>query len=198
MMQESVQNITKCNTGSLRRFEEDATIRNGAQVYIRPMRPEDEEKLLAFFRALSSESRWRRFFAPVKDFTLVNEAHKESEIDCDKRFGLLAIITEGDEERVVGQAIYFRLSDTHADAAFTVADDYQGRGLGTLLLLRLAEFAVTRGIRVFEADVMADNQVMIDVFRNAGFNVTTKMETGVIHLEFPIDEPETYRRQRAS
>lgn len=194
--------MEKCDTGSLNKFQNQEMLRDGTRVRIRPMRSGDEDKLLAFFRALSDESKWRRFFSPVKDFTLINEAKRESEVDCDHRFGLLATVSvagntndekgddeAGDEnERVVGHALYFRLNETHADAAFTVADEFQGRGLGTLLLLRLAEFATTRGIRFFEADVMPDNQPMIDVFRHSGFKVTSKIETGVVHIEFPIDE----------
>ena len=184
----------KCNTGSLKKFEEEATIRDGSEVLIRPLRAADEGKILAFFRGLTEESKWRRFFSPVKDGTLVLEAKRESDVDCDERFGLIATIEE--DTRVVGHAFYVRLSDTHADAAFTVADEYQGRGLGTLMLLRLAEFAMTKGVRVFEADVMASNQQMINVFRNAGFRIKTKVETGVLHIEFPIDDPGPYQKNR--
>ncbi len=73
--------------------------------------------------------------------------------------------------RIVAIAQYFRLpkQPERAEVAFTVEDALQGQGIGTRLLERLAEIARARGIRTFEAEVLAPNRRMIDVFRNCGF-----------------------------
>ena len=75
--------------------------------------------------------------------------------------------------------------------AFVVADDYQHRGLGTLLLQRLADAARVRGIETFTAQTLAENRDMIDVFMGCGFPVTTTTEWGTVYIRFPIAKPPT-------
>ncbi|MBI3654689.1 MAG: GNAT family N-acetyltransferase [Acidobacteria bacterium] len=165
----------------------EATLRDGLTVHLRPLKPVDEAQLLRFFRALSDRSRWLRFFSNLKDPSLIVEAHNEAEVDFVNRFGLLALAQV--PPRIVGHAFYYALPNGHADAAFAVADDYQGLGLGTLLLGQLARVAAANGFTVLEADVMAENQKMLEVFRHSGFAVKTKVEAGQIHIEFPIAFP---------
>jgi GNAT superfamily N-acetyltransferase len=165
-------------------YEGDVTLRDGSRVHIRPIVQEDEKQLLEFFRSLSSQSKWLRFFTMVKDSFLVGEAHREAEVADSKTGGLIAVTR--DEKRIVEHAIYSKLASSHAEAAFAVADDYQGRGLGTILLMRLAQAAAAKGIKIFEAEVMSANHQMLEVFRNSGFKITTKIEHGQCHIEFPI------------
>jgi GNAT superfamily N-acetyltransferase len=171
-------------TYPLEAYEGDVTLRDGSRVHIRPILQEDEKQLLEFFRALSPQSKWLRFFTMVKDAFLVGEAHREADVDDRKTGGLIAVTR--DEKRIVGHAIYSKLASAHAEAAFAVADDYQGLGLGTILLMRLAQAAIAKGIKIFEAEVMAANHQMLEVFRNSGFNITTKIQQGQCHIEFPI------------
>jgi acetate---CoA ligase (ADP-forming) len=165
-------------------YEGDVTLRDGSRIHIRPITQGDEKQLLEFFRSLSSESKWLRFFSMVQDSFLVCEAHREAAVDNIKTGGLIALASDG--KRIVGHAIYCQLASTHAEAAFAVADDYQGRGLGTILLIRLAQAAATKSIQIFEAEVMGANHKMIEVFRNSGFKITTKIQHGQCHIEFPI------------
>jgi acetate---CoA ligase (ADP-forming) len=161
----------------------DVVLRDGATVKVRPLRPEDEQCLLDFFRSLSEESRWLRFFTIIKDKLLAAEAHREASVDYVRTFGLIAL--SGGEERVVGHALYSAIGDDRADAAFAVADDYQGRGLGTMLVGQLAQVAATNGIHVFEADVLASNHKMLGVFRRSGFPIKVTVTTGQLHVTFP-------------
>src|SRR5258708_3411515 len=161
----------------------DVVLRDGSTVKIRPLRPEDEQCLLDFFRSLSEESRWLRFFTIIKDKLLAAEAHREASVDYVRTFGLIALT--GGEERVVGHALYSAIGDDRADAAFAVADDYQGRGLGTMLVGQLAQVAATNGIHVFEADVLASNHKMLGVFRRSGFPTKVTVTTGQLHVTFP-------------
>jgi GNAT superfamily N-acetyltransferase len=71
--------------------------------------------------------------------------------------------------------------------AFVVADDYQGRGLGTILLGQLAEIASSNGIRVFAAEVLPADHDMIGVFRDSGFAVEVRTTAGELHVEFPTE-----------
>jgi acetyl coenzyme A synthetase (ADP forming)-like protein len=112
---------------------------------------------------------------------LANEAHREANLD--HTFGLLAL--SGVEERVVGHAFYAVVDENRAEVAFTIANDFQGRGLGTMLLGQLAEVAAANGIHVFEAEVVAANHAMLHVFRASGFPLEVEATAGQLHLTFP-------------
>ena len=161
----------------------DVVLRDGSTVRIRPVRPDDEERLLAFFRALSDTSRAQRFFSPTTDTVLIDMARRETAIDYVRRFGLVA--TTGPEERIVGHALYAALDDEHAEVAFAVADEYQGRGLGTILLGHLAEVAAAHGIRVFDAFVLPGNLKMLEMFRESGFPTEIKFGMHEVLVTFP-------------
>ncbi len=161
----------------------DVVLRDGSTVHLRPIRPDDEEHLLTFLRGLSEDSRVSRFFAVPSDPVLANQAHRAAAVDYIRRFGLVAVA--GTEERIIGHASYDTLGEGHAEVAFAVADEYQGRGLGTILLGHLAEIAVTRGIHVFEALVLPQNHRMVEVFRESGFPVDVSFDGWELHVAFP-------------
>jgi acetyl coenzyme A synthetase (ADP forming)-like protein len=145
------------------------------------MRPDDDEALLGLFTSLSEESVWLRFFSPTKGAALAAEAHRETNLD--HTFGLLAL--SGPDERVVGHAFYAAIDEHRAEVAFTIADDFQGRGLGTILLGQLAEVAEENNIQMFEAEVVAANHAMLHVFRESGFPIEVGAIAGQLHVTFP-------------
>src|SRR5205085_2677618 len=102
----------------------NVVLRDGSTVRIRVMRPEDEVGLRALLTSLSEESRWLRFYSLQNRSTLAAEAHREANLD--QAFGLIAC--SGDDERVVGHAFYVALNNKRAEVAFTIANEFQGRG----------------------------------------------------------------------
>ncbi len=150
---------------------------------MRPVQPEDEGALLAFFRGLSEPARVLRFFTRTSDEFLVQHTRRLVDVDYARRFGLVA--TTGLPARIVGHSMYAAMDGERAEVAFAVADDYQGRGLGTIMLGHLAEVAAAHGIRLFEAAVLSSNVRMLDVFRNAGFPTEAHVESGEVHEQFP-------------
>jgi acetyl coenzyme A synthetase (ADP forming)-like protein len=162
-------------------LEAEVVLRDGSTVHVRPVRPEDEGALLELFQGLSEEARTLRFFSAATN--LAAEAHRESHVDYVQRFGLVA--TAGTPDRIVGQALYAVVDDARAEVAFTVADDYRGRGLGTILLGQLAEIASSRGIRTFEATVLPRNYQMLGVFRQSGFPIEVRREPEQLRVIFP-------------
>src|SRR5262245_52129001 len=129
----------------------DVVLKDGSTVRVRAMRPEDDAALSALFKSLSEQSLWMRFYSVAKGSALEAEAHRETNME--RTFGLVAL--SGPEERLVGHAFYAGLTETRAEVAFTIADDFQGRGLATLLLGELAEVAEANGIQTFEAEVVS-------------------------------------------
>ena len=71
-----------------------------------------------------------------------------------------------------------------ADVAFLIDDEYQGRGIGTLLLQHLMRIARSKGVAGFAADVLAHNHAMLKVFHKSGCEMKSSLEGGVYHLEF--------------
>jgi acyl-CoA synthetase (NDP forming) len=83
-----------------------------------------------------------------------------------------------------------------AEVAFLVHDDFQGRGISTLLLERLAGIAAANGFLGFEAEVLSENQAMINVFRDSGFEVVQAFGgSGVVHVRFPVGGPASLRER---
>jgi acetate---CoA ligase (ADP-forming) len=172
----------------------DVILRDGSTLRLRPPRVEDADALLDFFGILSERSLYLRFhgFASVKP-QLVETV---LEPDWHERGALLGTLVEDGDERVVAIGNYVRLRDPAlAEAAFTVADEHQGRGVGTRLLEQLAERAAAVGIERFVAEVLPDNRSMLGVFEKAGFELTRELEGGELEVQFPIAPTETYRER---
>ena len=163
----------------------DVILRDGGTLRLRAPVSDDGESLLRFFRELSSRSLYLRFHGrPTVDERLVDPA---LDPDWDERGALVAAVSEAGADRVVALANYVRLRDlTTAEVAFTVADDHQGRGIGTRLLERLAAIAAAHGIERFVGEVMADNAAMIGVFEGVGFEVSRSLDGGEVEMTFPI------------
>ena len=113
------------------------------------------------------------------------------DVDYVQRFGLVA--TTGTAQELIGHACYIAGGAGRAEVAFTVADAFQGRGLGTILLGQLAEIGERNGIVEFEAEVLPENHQMIDVFRESGFSVEAQIRPGGIHAVFPTSLSEEAR-----
>jgi acetyl coenzyme A synthetase (ADP forming)-like protein len=160
-------------------------------VHIRPVRDDDEPGILAFLRGLSEESRYLRFFAGAVD--LAKHAAWAADVDYRDRYGL--VVTAGVEAKIVGHAVALRTGPDQAEVAFSVADDFQGYGLGTILLGQLAEAASEVGVTSFEAKVLPQNRKMIEVFRESGFPTEIRSELGEVLVEFPTSvTPEALER----
>src|ERR1044072_7971422 len=161
----------------------NVVLRDGATVRVRVMRPEDEPLLLSLFKSLSEESRWRRFLSLSRESALAAEAHREACVDYCRTFGLIALT--GLEDRIVGHAFYTAIDEDRAEVAFAIADDFQRRGLATILLGQLAEVAAANSIQVFEAETLASNTGMVNVFRESGFHTRVTVAAGELHVGFP-------------
>jgi acetyl coenzyme A synthetase (ADP forming)-like protein len=161
--------------------EATVVLRDGSTLAVRPIRSEDEADLARFFTDLSIESRVFRFFAAIAHADVL--AKKLVDVDYSSRYGLVAM--GGAHRQIVGHAMYVETEPRKAELALAVADEYQGRGLGTILLGQLAEAAAGAAISVLEAVVKPENHRMLNVLRESGFPVTVRSEPGEVHAEIP-------------
>ena len=159
----------------------DVVLRDGATMRLSPPRSEDTGVLIAFFHALSDESRYSRFHGQPA----IDERAIAPMVDPDwaERGALVGTY----EDEVVALGSYVRLRDVRtAEVAFAVADDFQGRGIGTRLLERLAELAAAAGIEEFLAEVLPSNAPMLGVFADAGFVTSRSLEGGVVEVRLTL------------
>ena len=163
----------------------DATLEDGTPVHLRPIRTDEAPKLLALYDRLSPESLYFRFFAvPDKDRS---KAEYLAHVDYVERYALVAEV--GGVLVAVARWERFGAAPGHAEVAFTVADDMQGRGLGTLLFARLAALARERGITAFDAEVLPENEKMLRVFARSGLPQTARRDGPALHLTLELGAP---------
>ena len=161
----------------------DVVLRDGSTVRIRPARPSDETSVEDYLIGLSPETRRLRFWSPAIDVRAL--ARKIVDIDFDDHLTLL-VLQGGDEGRMIGGAQYIRAEGGRAEVSVSVTDEFQGRGIGSILIGQLAQAAADHGITMFVADVLPENHAMINVFRSSGFPVSIRATPGAIEVEFPI------------
>ena len=156
-------------------------LRNGRQVEIRALRPDDQADLIAAFGRTSSQSRYRRFFALKRGFT-EGEIAFYLNIDFINHVALVAVVDEGGQPMIVGGGRYIVVQSGKAEVAFAVVDQYQGQGIGAALLRHLAAIARSAKLQELIAEVLPDNIPMLKVFEKGGFGLSTKRESGVVHV----------------
>jgi acetyl coenzyme A synthetase (ADP forming)-like protein len=169
-------------------WEQDAVLREGGTVHIRPIVPSDADALQAFVQNMSSESSYFRFFR-VKRELQPEELSAYTHLDYQLDMAFVAIV----DEQLVGVGRYNAIESdpTSAEIAFTVADDFQGEGIGTLLVFRIAAYARAVGVERFRAYLLADNHAMMRVFRNAGFPLRRAIDEGVYTVDIPTEESDS-------
>jgi len=179
------------------RFAEYVLLRQGESVLLRTATPADVPAVESFMAGVSRESLRRRFMGGVAK--VARSAIEELCVaEPRERLCLLAIVgqdRDAEGAQVVGAGNYIaaRVGGS-AEVAFLVADAFQGRGISTLLLERLAGIAAASGFIGFEAEVLAENRAMIDVFRESGFEVhQSALGGGTVHVQFPVDMPGAVR-----
>jgi GNAT superfamily N-acetyltransferase len=169
-------------------LEGDAQAVDGLAVHVRPIRPDDAAHLVEFHSGLSEHSVYRRYFFMHPTLS-PHEVERLTHVDYRDRLAL--IVEVGD--RIVAVGRYDRSpGSVQAEVAFVVADGLQHRGIGTLLLERLAAAAWGNGITTFVAQTLRDNRAMLAVFHGSGFPVVSTSEYDTVRVEFPIEPDETY------
>ncbi len=165
-----------------RKYCVDASMLDGAAVRIRAIRPDDQERLHDHFRGLSEKSVYLRFMGIRRDLS-PDDLKRLTELDFKSHVGLVATLTENGRERFIGVSRYICGNDPHrAEVAFAILDEFQGRGIGTLLLEHLKLIADANSVTEFEADVLGENRQMLEVFAHMGFESQRSLDSGVVHL----------------
>lgn len=167
----------------------DVVLRDGSTVHVRPVVPEDESRLEVFLRGLSRDTLALRFFGAISPESLKERA--KTLMPNPEEGSVALVVFSGADERLIGHAMYIPTGEDRAEVAFVLADEHQGRGLGSILLLQLAQIASARGIQTFEATFLPSNYRMLTVFRDSGFATRMQPGPGEIRVEFPTELTES-------
>ncbi|WKG07677.1 GNAT family N-acetyltransferase [Nocardia sp. PE-7] len=174
----------------------DVLAADGGVVQVRPIVPADADALAAFHTGLSDRTRYLRYFGPYPQIS-PKDMYRTTHVDYRDRVGLVAVLGTA----IIAVARYellARQGPRAAEVAFVVADEHQGRGLGSVLLEHLAGAAAENEVVAFVAEVLAENEAMITVFREAGYQLQRSRDGSEVHLEFAIDPTEALRTVRDS
>ena len=170
------------------RFLVTCTLRNGVEVTIRAIRPDDRDRLVAAFRKLDRESVYTRFFRFVTELSDA-DLKRATETHPDREVALVVTIGSGADEVIIAGGRYVvspEQGGRTAEIAFIVEEDYHGLGIAGAIMQHLVEIARERGIALFEADVLSGNRPMLRVFARSGLSMTQRQEGGVIHVKLSL------------
>jgi GNAT superfamily N-acetyltransferase len=173
-------------------YSEVVTLRDGARVVLRLVRPDDRDLLRRGFERWSAESRYARFFSAKTNLS-DDELTYLCEVDQENHFALGAA-REDDPGVGVGIARFIRLPEHEqelgapitAEAAIAVADEAHGQGLGRILLERLVAAAGERGIERFRCEVLGTNAGMKHLIEKIAPARTVEVSQGVMSIDFDV------------
>ena len=172
-------------------FREEHCLGDGTRVTLRFIQPDDADELRRAFARLSPRSRHQRFLGGMSELTDPMVSYL-TQVDGDNHVAIVAGTDSHDLKSEVGLGVarFVRLPEdpSVAEAAITVIDDVQGKGIGRLLLTALARLALARGVRVFRGEVLAENTRMCHLLEEVG--ATTHPTDGqTLTFDVPIHEP---------
>ena len=169
-------------------YREEVTLADGTRIVLRLLRPEDKALLAEGLARLSPETQFRRFHGAKRRFSAA-ELRYLTDIDGVRHFAIGAVI-EGPDGRETGLGIarFVQLpgKDHVAEPAVVVVDEFQGRGVGGLLLQRLVEAARERGVQRFSAVVQGDNRPLLTLLQAHAPEANVRVEGGVVAVEMPL------------
>jgi len=161
-------------------------LRDGRSVTVRALKPGDRDELVAAVDRVSARSFYLRFFS-VKHAFSEKQVDFFLNVDFTSHVALVAVVEEGARPVIAGGGRYVVVQPGVAELAFAVIDEYQGLGLGPVLMRHLVTIARAAGIRKLVAEVLAHNTPMLKVFEKSGLRLGTRREAEVVHVSLEMD-----------
>jgi acetyltransferase len=170
-----------------KKYETLWTLKNGQEVLLRPIKPEDEPLWLEWFQSLSEESIRYRFFQMLKD-TPHEVRLRYCNIDYDREIALVAEVEENGKRRMLGiSRVSIETDGKHGEMAFIVSDQWQGLGLGTKMVDYTLDIAKEKGVDNIYAIMLPDNYRALSLTKKMGFNIDY-LEDGTIKAALNLKE----------
>jgi len=171
-------------------LERNEALRDGTEIFFRPVKPTDEFALSEMLYSLSEESVRKRYMTRTVAFPH-RDVQQLTNIDYENKLAIVGVVPGVAGEEIVGIGQYFmEAGEKQAEVAFIVHDEWQKKGMGTLLLKFLSEVAQKKGVKRFHAKVLPENKAMLAVFNNSGYNVKTEFDGEVYDITYDLKDKE--------
>ncbi len=171
----------------LERYE---TLRDGTEIFFRPIKPTDEQELSEMLYSLSEDSVRKRYMTRTKSFPH-RDVQQLTNIDYKNDLAIIGVVPSASGEHIVATAQYFLDPKTQAaEVAFVVQDEWQQKGMGTFMLDYLTQIAKQRGVKRFYAKVLPNNKPMLTIFHNSGYKVNTEFDGEVYSITYDLTKKE--------
>jgi acyl-CoA hydrolase len=164
------------------------TLHDGTEIFFRPIKPTDEPALSEMLYSLSEESVRKRYMTRTKTFPH-RDIQQLTNIDYNNDLAIVGVVpgVSGDEVVAIGQ--YFVDPKTQAaEVAFLVQDEWQQKGMGTFLLEYITQIAKQRGVKHFYGKVLPSNKMMLTIFNNSGYEVSTEFDGEVYNVSYDLTD----------
>jgi acyl-CoA hydrolase/GNAT superfamily N-acetyltransferase len=166
------------------------TLRDGTEIFFRPVRPTDEASLSEMLYSLSSQSVQTRYMTHTIAFPH-KDVQQLTNVDYLQDLAIVGTVPGASGDEIVAIAQYFLEPKTQAaEVAFIVQDEWQQKGMGTFLLDYLTQIAKKRGVKRFYAKVLPSNKAMLAIFHNSGYKVNTEFDGEVYSVTYDLTEKE--------
>jgi RimJ/RimL family protein N-acetyltransferase len=176
-----------------RDYRESETLKDGTAVTVRSIRAEDGDSVLEAFKGMDKESVYRRFFTPKKELSSA-ELKQLTDVDFSNVVAFVVTKTSAEGELLIGGGRYAvdAPGATQAEIAFMTEGGHRGLGVASLILSHLVAIARGAGVTRFEAEVLAENQPMLGVFRRSGLPMSLKQDGSIFHVTLSLQsEPDS-------
>jgi len=162
------------------------SLKDGTEIFFRPIKPTDEPALSEMLYSLSEESVHTRYMTRTVAFPHRDVQHLTN-IDYKNDLAIVGVVPGVSDEEIVAIAEYFLDPKTQAaEVAFLVQDEWQQKGMGTFLLDYITKIAKQRGVKRFYAKVLPNNKPMLAVFYNSGYKVNTEFDGDVYSITYDL------------
>lgn len=178
-------------------FKVTDKLKDGTEVTFRAIRPDDKKRIVEAFNNLEAESIYTRFFSSKRELT-DEDLKTATEVDFEKTVALVVTIPAGEgEETIIGAGRYVLYNPPNeqrsAEIAFTIEEDYHGKGIASRILKHLIAIGREKGVLRFEAEVLRENKAMLAVLARCGLPLEQSYEDGAYHATLLLnpDAPST-------
>ncbi len=167
-------------------LEHYATLRDGTEIFFRPIKPVDESALSEMLYSLSEQSVRTRYMTRTMAFPH-EKVQQLTNIDYTQDLAIVGAVPGVSGENIVAIAQYYLDPKTQsAEVAFLVQDEWQQKGMGTFLLDYITTVAKQRGVKRFYAKVLPDNRPMLAIFQNSGYRVNVEFDGDVYSVDYDL------------
>jgi acetyltransferase len=165
------------------RLENEQILKNGTSVLIRPSRPEDADMVQDFVRNLSDQSRYNRFMSSIKQLSQ-SVLVRFTQLDYDREMALIMVKHDTKTgDKLLGIARYVTDPDMEVcEFATSVADEWQGQGIASILMSQLFDVARDQGLVLMRGEILVSNTAMSKLMQKLGFTIRRDPDDNSIYI----------------